>query len=160
MEVNKTSLVERRSASLHGLAAVGKRVTAIFWNFVRFWARQICRSSAPLQVKVLHVYNISKPEHASSRATRDKAVFILRKISIVVATVALTPYVSWINSRQVAGESVTTALPFTANRSFLRCSVSEIRSFLSTVLAYFELLVPSLNFVRFWAKRLPCSRNT
>ena len=68
-----------------GLAAVGKRMTAIFvfranLNFVGFWARQICRSSAPLQVKILHVYNISKPEHASSRATRDKAVFILRKI--------------------------------------------------------------------------------
>ena len=66
---------------------------------------------------------------------------------------------SWINSRQVAGESVTTALPFTANRSSLRCSYSEIRSFLSTVLAYFELLVPSLNFVHFWAKHLPRSRN-
>ena len=66
---------------------------------------------------------------------------------------------SWINSRQVAGESVTTALPFTANRSSLRCSFSEIRSFLSTVLPYFELLVPSLNFVHFWAKHLPRSRN-
>ena len=67
---------------------------------------------------------------------------------------------SWINSRQVVGESVTTALPFTANRSSLRCSFSEIWSFLSTVLPYFELLVPSLNFVHFWAKYLPRSRNT
>ena len=66
---------------------------------------------------------------------------------------------SWINSRQVAGESVTTALPCTANRSSLRCSFSEIWSFLSTALAYFELLVPSLNFVHFWAKHLPRSRN-
>ena len=138
---------------------MGKRVTAIYifratLNFVRFWAKQICRSSAPLQVKVLHVYNISKP----APVQLGIRLFLFSNKFNSCGNCSFGT-LSWINSRQVAGESVTTALPFTANRSSLRCSFSEIRSFLSTVLPYFELLVPSLNFAHFWAKHLPRDRN-
>ena len=148
-EINKTSLVERRSASLVSL--LWASTWPPFLYFEQLWILYVFgqdRSAGP----ALHYrwsYTISKPEHASSRATWDKAVFILQKFNSCGNCSFDT--LSWINSRKVAGESVTTALPFTANRSSLRCSFSEIRSFLSTVLAYFELLVPSLNFVHFWA---------
>ena len=130
-EVNKTSLVEWRSASLVSL--LWASAWPAFLYFEQLWILYVFgqdRSAGPaLHYRWRYFMFIIYPNQSMLAPVQLGIRLFLFSEKFNSCGNCSFGTLSWINSRQVAGESVTTALPFTANRSSLRCSFSEIRSF-------------------------------